>query len=411
MTPMTTPTLGLNAESIPRSGIRDVFDRAEKVPGAISLCVGEPRHTASPAVARAACDSIRRGLTTYTDILGIPDFRHAAANYTSRVKGLEYDPDHEIQAMEGATMGIFLALKAVIDPGDEVIIPSPFFPSYQAAVLMCGGVPRTVALSPRNGMHLNAEDIDRAVGPRTKAVIINSPGNPTGAVTSAEELADVADVCIRHGLWAISDEVYHRFVFLPGVDSAPSIASARGMKNRTIIIDSLSKTFAMTGWRMGYLLAPAHVIEQTSKMAELVHSSVNSMAQYGGIAALNGPDEDVDRMRREYLDGRRIVVDGLAGCRSLRLIPSEGAFYAFVDVRPTGMSSEEFSRELLARYGVAVVPGEAFGAEGSGFVRLSYAGDPESLREGVRRLADFADERTQSIPTEGFDPRAMDATA
>ena len=387
------PHVGAYAESIPRSGIRDVFDRVHDAPGAISLCVGEPRRTASPAVVDAACDSIRRGLTTYTDVLGIPGFRHAAADYTVRVKGLDYDPDHEIQAVEGATMGIFLALRAVVDPGDEVIIPSPFFPSYEASVLMCGGIPRMVRLSARHGMHLNAQDIERVIGPRTRAVIINSPGNPTGAVTTGKELSAIADVCIRHGLWAISDEVYHRFVFVPGMDSAPSIAAVPGMKGQTIIVDSLSKTFAMTGWRMGYLLAPAPIIEETAKIAELVHSSVNSMAQYGGIAALSGPDDDVRRMRDEYVKGRRIVVDGLAGCRLLRLIPSEGAFYAFVDVRPTGMDSSEFSRKLLDICGVAVVPGEAFGAEGAGFVRLSYAGDPGLLREGVRRLAAFADER------------------
>ena len=332
-------------------------------------------------------------------MLGIPEYRKAVADYSACVKGLTYDPETEIQAVDGATIGLFLALKAVVGTGDEVIIPSPFFTSYDAEVMLCGGRPVTVALRPEHGMRVNAADIEAAITPRTRAVIINSPGNPTGAVTSAAELARIAEVCKQHNIWAISDEVYHPFVFgetfgetLGGEAAvAPSIAAVPGMKERTIVVESLSKTYAMTGWRIGYLLAPEAVIEQTGKIAELMHSSVNSLAQYAGVAALAGPQDNVAAMREEYRAKRQIVLDGLAGCPVLRLIEPQGAFYAFVDVRLTGLDSGEFADRLLDEERVAVVPGEAFGEEGRGFVRLSYAGDADELREGVARLRAFAE--------------------
>jgi aminotransferase len=392
-------TLAASALEIPRSGIRDVFDRVERVPDAISLTVGEPGGTAAPHIVEAACAAAQAGFTRYTNVLGIPEYRRAVADYSVRVKGLDYAPETEIQAVDGATIGLYLALAAVVDAGDEVIIPSPFFTSYDAEVMLCGGRPVTVALRPENGMRLNADDIEAAITPRTRAVIINSPGNPTGAVTSAAELKRIAAVCARHGIWAISDEVYHPFVFGGRVGGsvggsaavAPSIAAVPGMKERTIVVESLSKTYAMTGWRIGYLLAPEAIIEQTGKIAELMHSSVNSLAQYAGVAALTGPQDHIDAMREEYRAKRRIVIDGFAGCPVLRLIEPQGAFYAFVDVRPTGCDSDEFSRRLLEEERVAVVPGEAFGQEGRGFVRLSYAGDAQELQEGVARMRAFAE--------------------
>ena len=384
-------SLSAEALNIPRSGIRDVFDRVERVPDAISLTVGEPSATAAPHIVAAACEAAQAGRTRYTNVLGVPEYRKAVADYSARVKGLTYDPETEIQAVDGATIGLFLALKAVVGTGDEVIIPSPFFTSYDAEVMLCGGRPVTVALRPEHGMRVNAADIEAAITPRTKAVLLNSPGNPTGAVTPASELARIAEVCKRHDLWAISDEVYHPFVFAEGIDVAPSIAAVEGMHERTVVVESLSKTFAMTGWRIGYLLAPAALIEQTSKIAELMHSSVNSTAQYAGVAALSGPRTPIQAMREEYRAKRQIVLDGLAGCPVLRLIEPQGAFYAFVDVRLTGLDSGEFADRLLDEEHVAVVPGEAFGEEGRGFVRLSYAGDAGELREGVARLRAFAE--------------------
>ena len=404
------PPLSPAALAIPRSGIRDVFDRVEQVPDAISLTVGEPSATAAPHIVEAACEAARVGHTRYTNVLGIPEYRRAVAEYSARVKGITYDPECEIQAVDGATIGLYLALAAIVAPGDEVIIPSPYFTSYDAEVMLVGGRPVTVTLRPENGMRINAADIEAAITPRTRAVIINSPGNPTGAVTSAAEMARIAEVCTRHGIWVIADEVYHPFVF--GDDDvrdtddvrdddvlntggkpvvAPSIAAVPGMKERTIVVESLSKTYAMTGWRIGYLLAPENVIEQTGKIAELMHSSVNSLSQYAGVAALTGPQNHVAAMREEYRAKRQIVLDGLSDCPVLRLVKPQGAFYASVDVRLTGLDSDEFSRRLLDEERVAVVPGEAFGEAGRGFVRLSYAGDADDLREGVARLRAFAE--------------------
>ena len=368
-------SLSAEALNIPRSGIRDVFDRVERVPDAISLTVGEPSATAAPHIVAAACEAAQAGRTRYTNVLGIPEYRKAVADYSACVKGLTYDPETEIQAVDGATIGLFLALKAVVGTGDEVIIPSPFFTSYDAEVMLCGGRPVTVALRPEHGMRVNAADIEAAITPRTRAVIINSPGNPTGAVTSAAELARIAEVCKQHNIWAISDEVYHPFVF--GETFGETLGG--------------EAAYAMTSWRIGYLLAPEAVIEQTGKIAELMHSSVNSLAQYAGVAALAGPQDNVAAMREEYRAKRQIVLDGLAGCPVLRLIEPQGAFYAFVDVRLTGLDSGEFADRLLDEERVAVVPGEAFGEEGRGFVRLSYAGDADELCEGVARLRAFAE--------------------
>ena len=258
---MSMPALSQHSLSVPRSGIRDVFDRVEHVPDAISLCVGEPSATAAPHIVEAACRSIREGHTTYTNVLGIEPFREAVAAYSEKVKGLRYDVDTEIQAVDGATIGLFLAMKALLDAGDEVILPSPYFTSYDAEALMCGGVPVPVALKPEHQMRLNADDIEAAITPRTKAVLLNSPGNPSGAVTPLSELERIADVCIRHDIWVISDEVYHPFVFDGSASIAPSIAAIDGMHERTVVVESLSKTFAMTGWRIGYLLGPEPLIE------------------------------------------------------------------------------------------------------------------------------------------------------
>lgn len=395
--PQTSSCLSMpissTVKAVPRSGIRDVFDRALAADDVISLCVGEPGQTAAPYIVEAAVQAARDGKTKYSNINGIPAFREAAADYTRRVKHLDYDPRTEIQAVDGGTIGLFLTISTVVAPGDEVIVPSPYFTSYTASVIMCGGKPVPVALKPEHGMHLNAADIEAAVTDRTRAIIINSPGNPSGAVTTADELAHIARICVEHNIWAISDEVYHSIVYnaAPG-EAAPSIAAAPGMKERTIIVDSLSKTYAMTGWRIGYLLAPAQVIEQTGKSAENLHSSVNSLSQYAGIAAMLGSQEMVEQIRQEYIAKRQIVVNALAGSPVLRLVEPEGAFYAFVDVRGTGLDSDDFSRRLLDEQRVAVVSGEAFGEEGRGFVRLSYAGDADELREGLRRLRTFAEQ-------------------
>lgn len=387
--------LSARARDTPRSLIRDVFDKAARVPGVISLALGEPSVTAPQHVVEAGTDAIRRGLTHYTDVLGIPEYRQAVAGYAHRVKGLDVDPDSEIQATPGATLGLFLALQVLLDPGDEVAVFTPAFGTYEAQILLSGGVPLRVPLRREAGMRMEAAELERLVTPRTRAVILNSPGNPTGAVTDAGELARIARVCRDHDLWAISDEVYHPFVFDTDsphhVVAAPSIASVEGMRDRTIVVDSLSKTFAMTGWRIGHLLAPHAVIEESSKIAEQMNSSLNAPAQYAGAAALDGPMEPVLQMRARYEDTRDLVVGLLRDHPTLRVNASMGAFFALVDVRSTGLGSSLFADRLLEEAQVAVVPGEAFGPAGERFVRVSFAGDPSDVARGVERMAGFAD--------------------
>lgn len=404
--------LSRTALGAPRSGIRDVFTRCDEVPDVISFAVGEPAATAPDHVARAGCRAIEAGLTHYTDVLGIPEFRAAAADYTRRVKGVGYDPEAEVQAIPGATLGLYLAIRALVDPGDEVIVPSPSFPSYAAQVGLAGGRPVFVPLRASMGLRLDADDIEAAVTPRTRALIVNSPGNPTGAVTPAAELARIADVCRRHDLVVVSDEVYHPFVYgaaaagaRGAIPSAPSIAAAPGMRGRTVVVDSLSKTFAMTGWRIGFLCAPAAIVEQTAKIAELIVSSNNGPAQYAGAAALSGPRDAIERMRSGYDANRALVLDALRECPAVDVTVPEGAFYAFVDVRPTGLSSADFAERLLDEEHVAVVPGEAFGEAGRGSVRISFAGDPADVERGMARFADFA---TRALEARAGAPASLD---
>lgn len=393
--PSETADLSRLALTTPRSMIRDVFDKAARTPGVISLALGEPSTTATDHVVRAGIEAIRAGHTHYTDVLGIPEYRDSVADYTRRVKGLSYDPGTEIHATPGAALALYLALRVVLDPGDEVAVFTPSFGTYEAQVILSGASPVRVPLRPEVGMRMEAGELERALTPRTRAVILNSPGNPTGAVTDAHELARIAAVCRAHDLWAISDEVYHPFVFDTGqvdrIVPAPSIAACPGMRERTIVVDSLSKVFAMTGWRIGHLLAPHRVIVESSKLAEQMNSSLNAPAQYAGAAALAGPLDHVIRMRSQYEGTRDVVVDLLRDHPLLRVNSSMGAFFALVDVRGTGLTGGEFADRLLDQEHVAVVPGEAFGPGGNGFVRLSFAGDRADVTRGVERMAHFAD--------------------
>ena len=377
------------------------------MPDAISLTVGEPSATAAPHIVAAACEAAQAGRTRYTNVLGVPEYRKAVADYSARVKGLTYDPETEIQAVDGATIGLFLALKAVVGTGDEVIIPSPFFTSYDAEVMLCGGRPVTVALRPEHGMRVNAADIEAAITPRTRAVIINSPGNPTGAVTSAAELARIAEVCKQHNIWAISDEVYHPFVFgetfgetLGGEAAvAPSIAAVPGMKDRTIVVESLSKTYAMTGWRIGYVAGPRVEICAMTSFQSHATSNANSIAQYAAMKALQGDPQCVTDMVAQFEARRNAMVEKINSIPGLSCMKPQGAFYIMLNI--TGVmgktyngrvidSSQTFAELLLADKHVAVVPGNAFEAEG--FCRLSYAVAMESCMEGLRRIEEFVSE-------------------
>ncbi|MCI2148038.1 pyridoxal phosphate-dependent aminotransferase [Bifidobacterium crudilactis] len=382
--------LSRTAMMTPRSGIRNVFDEAGKIDDVISLAIGEPSHTAAAGVAKAGEYAIEAGDTHYTDVLGSDEFRERAADYERTARDLVYDPETEICAVPGATYGLFLSMRVLLDPGDEVIVCTPAFPAYDAQILLCGATPVHVQLKPEHQMHYAAEDIQEAITPRTRAIILNSPGNPSGAVTSYEELAEVAQLCIENNLWAVSDEVYHPFVYEESMRSAPSIASVPGMHDRTVVVESMSKSFGMTGWRIGYLLAPEDFIERASEIAESLHSSVNTPALRAATQALSHPHQDIVSRRADAMTKRALVLEGLKDSSKLSTVKPEGALYVLVDVSATGLSDEEFSEGLLRETHVAVVPGAAFGDMTRRFVRVSYAGEGEEIEEGIRRMKSFA---------------------
>lgn len=388
--------LSHTAMQTPRSGIRDVFDEAGKIADVISLAIGEPSDTASDVVAQAGENAIEIGDTHYTDVLGSDDFREVAADYERMARDLVYDPKTEVCAVPGATYGLFLSMRVLLDPGDEVIVCTPAFPAYDAQVLLCGAKPVHVQLKPEHQMHYAAQDIEAAITPRTRAIVINSPGNPTGAVTSYDELAQIAQVCVAHNLWAISDEVYHPFVYDSSIRVAPSIAAVPGMHDRTVIVESMSKSFGMTGWRIGYLLAPQDFTERASEIAESLHSSVNTPALRAATQALLHPQQDIAARREGSFEKRSLVLHALQGSQMLKPMKPEGALYVLVDISATGLSDVGFSSRLLHESHVAVVPGEAFSDTTQRFVRVSYAGDGESIAEGVSRMSEFADNMSRT---------------
>ena len=355
----------------------------------VGFGAGEPDFPTPEHIKQAGIEAIENNQTKYTPAAGLMDLRKAACYRLKEDCGLDYEPT-QIVVASGAKHSVYIALMTLCNPGDEVVIAAPYWVSYSEMVKQAGAIPVIVAATEEAHFKITAEQLDAAITDKTKVFMLNSPSNPTGMVYTKAELEAIAEVCCRHNIYVIADEIYCNLVY--DNNEFVSFASlGEDVKERTILVNGVSKSYAMTGWRIGYLLAPEAVIEQTGKIAELMHSSVNSLAQYAGVAALAGPQDHVAAMREEYRAKRQIVLDGLAGCPVLRLIEPQGAFYAFVDVRLTGLDSGEFADRLLDEEHVAVVPGEAFGEEGRGFVRLSYAGDAGELREGVARLRAFAE--------------------
>ena len=376
------------AKTLKQGAIRAMFDRANTMTGVISLGIGEPDMPTPKLVCEACKEALDKGITHYTPNAGTLSFRQAIAE-KSYLKDLHYDPNTEIIITNGGMGALSLLFLILLNKGDEILIQDPQWLNYVAQVAYCDGTAVRVPTDLKHNFEMQPETIEKLITPHTKALMINTPNNPTGSVMTRETMAKIAELAVKHDLLVISDDVYNTLLYAG--EEAHCIASFPGMRERTVIVNSFSKSYAMTGWRIGYLLAPEAVIEQTGKIAELMHSSVNSLAQYAGVAALAGPQDHVAAMREEYRTKRQIVLDELDGCTALRLIEPQGAFYAFVDVRACGMDCDRFSRMLLDEERVAVVPGTAFGSEGAGFVRLSYAGDGRELREGVRRMRVFAE--------------------
>jgi aminotransferase len=367
------------------SGIRKFFDIAATMENVISLGIGEPDFVTPDPILKAGVASLERGETRYTSNSGTIEMRTALSRHLARLYGVRYDPEHEILITVGVSEALYLAMTAVIDPGDEVIIPEPCFVSYVPEVTFAGGVPVTVATRVEDDFQVTASTIEAAITPKTKAILLGYPNNPTGAVMSRQVMGEIATVAEQHDLLIISDEIYDRLVY--GVDHT-CVPSLPGMRDRTILLGGLSKDYAMTGWRIGYACAHPELLAAMRKVHQYTIMSAPTTGQAAGLVALEQGDEHVVRMRQEYDRRRRLIVDGF---NQLGLVCYEpkGAFYAFPSIAASGMTSDDFAMSLLEEQEVAVVPGEAFGPSGAGFVRASYATAYEKIEEALNRIERF----------------------
>jgi len=367
------------------SGIRKFFDLLASMEGVISLGVGEPDFVTPWHIREAGIYSLEQGCTAYTSNYGLLELRQELSSHLKHSYGLDYDPQRELLITVGVSEGIDLALRAILDPGDEVIVHDPSYVSYIPCTILAGGVPVPVATSFEDEFKVRAEDIERHITPRTKAILLGYPNNPTGAVMDKEELLKIADVAKRHNLLVISDEVYDRLVY--GVKHT-CFASLPEMKERTILLNGFSKAYAMTGWRIGYAAARVEIIEAMVKVHQYTMLCTPVMAQKAAIEALRSGQAEVENMVEEYDQRRRIMVKGLNEI-GLTCFEPKGAFYAFPSIKSTGLSSDEFAEKLLREAKVAVIPGSTFGRCGEGHIRCCYATSLPEIEEALERMAKF----------------------
>jgi aminotransferase len=367
------------------SGIRKFFDIAATMKDVISLGIGEPDFVTPPSILEAGVQSLRKGETHYTSNAGIMEVRQALTNHLEKRYGVSYDPGSEVILTVGVSEALYLTTTALLDPGDEVIVLTPCFVAYQAEVVLAGGVPVEVPCRMENNFDLDPQDIDAAITPRTKAILIGYPNNPTGAVASRENLLQVARLAEKHDLIVISDEIYDRLVYGVKHICFPTLP---GMKSRTILLGGFSKDYAMTGWRIGYVAGPPELIKGLLRVHQYTVMSAPTTAQMGALEALKNGEEYVCQMTAEYDRRRKLIVKGLNQI-GLPTFEPFGAFYAFPKVSITGLDDETFAERLLQEEKVAVVPGNAFGAGGAGFVRCSYATAYDKIEEALHRIEKF----------------------
>lgn len=372
-------------KAIPPSGIRRFFDLVSQEKGVISLGVGEPDFVTPWHIREASVYSLEKGYTMYTSNYGLPELRQEVARYLKRRFDLCYQSQSEILITVGVSEAVDLGLRAVLCPGDEVLIPDPAYVSYMPCTVMAGGVAVALPTSAASEFKVTSEALRQKITPRTKAVILTFPSNPTGAIMTKEELAAVAEVAKEHNLLVISDEIYAELTY---EGRHVSIASLPEMRDRTVVLNGFSKAFAMTGWRLGYACAHPEIIKAMVKIHQYAIMCAPTTAQYAAIEALRNADDSVDEMVREYNHRRRVLVNGF---RKLGLDCFEplGAFYVFPSIQSTGLSSEDFCEQLLISQKVLVVPGTAFGECGEGFVRACYASSMEQITEALNRIERF----------------------
>ena len=369
---------------VPPSGIRRFFDIAATIDDVVSLGIGEPDFVTPEPILRAGIKSLEQGETHYTSNSGIPELRQALSEHLNQLYDVTYDPEDEILVTVGVSEALYLALAAVLDPGDEVIVPTPCFVSYQPEVIFAGGTPVVLKTRVEDDFQVSASDLEALITPKTKALLFGYPNNPTGAVMSRERLQALAEVAKEHDLLVISDEIYDRLVY---DHEHVCIASLDGMHDRTITLGGFSKDYAMTGWRIGYAAAPSPILGAMRKIHQYTIMSAPTVSQVAALEALRIGNEHVEMMVAEYDRRRRLIVDGFNEL-GLKTFEPRGAFYAFPSVEASGMDDEAFAERLLDEERVAVIPGNAFGAEGN-FVRCSYATSYEKIEEALERMRRF----------------------
>lgn len=367
------------------SGIRRYFDIAATLPDVITLGIGEPSFTTPDHILAAGMQSLEQGQTGYTSNSGTIEMREAVSDYINDLYGVRYQPQNEVLVTVGVSEALFLALKTVTDPGDEVLVVEPCFVANPAAVEMAGGKPVMVQTRVENDFQVTRADLEAQVTDRTRAILISYPNNPTGAVLSRERMLKLAQFAEDYDLVVISDEIYERLIY--GVQHT-CFAALPGMWDRTILLSGMSKSFAMTGWRVGYATAPPEIMAAMRKIHQYLIMSAPTMGQAAAVQALRHGKEDVEHMRTAYDSRRRLIVDGF-NSMGLDCFEPRGAFYAFPSIGRTGMTDEEFCERLLEEEQVAVVPGKAFGASGAGFVRASYTNSEENIERALERMTRF----------------------
>lgn len=373
-------------KEMPDSGIKDFFDIANTMEGALSLGVGEPDFPTPEHVREAAIASIRRAETKYTDNRGSVELRAAAAEYLEKF-GLHYDRADEILITMGASEGIDLALRTLVNPGDEVLVAEPAYVSYIPCVELCGGVPVSIPLQAENRFRLTAEELIERITDKTRVLLISFPNNPTGAIMEREDLEAIREVIIEHDIFVITDEIYAELTY---GRRHVSIASLPDMYERCVVLNGFSKAFAMTGWRMGIAAGPADVIFHMNKIHQFTTMSAGTTSQYAALEALTSPvrDAEIEVMRAEYDKRRHLMTEGFRAM-GLSVVEPEGAFYVFPSIKETGLTSMEFCERLLREQRVAVIPGNAFGECGEGYIRCSYAYSKDVIKECLDKISAF----------------------
>lgn len=372
-------------QGIPPSGIRKFFDIAATMQDVISLGIGEPDFVTPEPFLEAGIESLRRGDTHYTSNSGIFELRQALSTHLNKLYTVSFDPEEELLITVGVSEALYLALTAILDPGDEVIVPEPCFVAYTPEVVLAGGTPVTIRTFVENDFQVTGQEVEAAITPRTKAILIGYPNNPTGAVMTRERLLEIAALAEKYDLLVISDEIYDQLVY--GIDHV-CFATLPGMRNRTITLGGFSKDYAMTGWRIGYSAAPPDISAAMRKVHQYTIMSAPTMAQVAAMRALQNGNSYVNDMRDEYDRRRKLIVGGMNQL-GLKTFEPRGAFYAFPSVVASGMDDQAFAEKLLEEERVAVIPGSAFGASGAGFVRCSYATAYEKIEEALHRIERF----------------------